>query len=268
MNAKQSCALAVVLIMLATPSLATAQPYAVGTAFTYQGRLTQGGVPVTTVVNLEFTLWSDPVSVLPADQIGGVQAIGLTPDANGLFTVVLNGAAEFTANPFDGQACWLEITVDGSTLSPRQEVTPAPYALALPGLWTEQNATSPNLIGGHSDNSATAGVVGAAIAGGGFAGQGNTASANYTVVGGGIANTASGSRATVGGGHDNTASGTLSTAPGGYLNQAGGGSALPPDGGPRSVTPPPVATAMATRVPSPGPTPRPPISPPPVPTSS
>jgi hypothetical protein len=51
-------------------------------------------------------------------------------------------------------------------LGPRQALTATPYALALPGLWTEPNADSPNLIGGYSGNSVTGGVVGATIGGG------------------------------------------------------------------------------------------------------
>lgn len=109
----------------------------------------------------------------------------------------------------------------------------------------------PNLIGGHSGNSVSAGAVGATIGGGGANGQinsvtsnygavgggkgnsasawgavsggyGNTASGEYATVSGGAFNTASESNATVGGGYDHTASGFSATVPGGEGNTASG----------------------------------------------
>jgi len=97
----------------------------------------------------------------------------------------------------------------------------------------EPNAASPNIIGGFSGNSVTAGVYGATIGGGGEStgtnrvtddygtvgggfnnqagnGSGSTFDRNHATVGGGINNTASASYATVGGGRDNTAAGDYS----------------------------------------------------------
>jgi hypothetical protein len=112
----------------------------------------------------------------------------------------------------------------------------------------EPNADSPNVIGGHSENSVTAGAVGAAICGGGSwtatnrvtdhygtvgGGVNNQAGDNagttndriYATVGGGWSNTASGGTATVGGGNLNNASAWMSTVGGGDKNTASGGSA-------------------------------------------
>ena len=97
----------------------------------------------------------------------------------------------------------------------------------------EPNAASPNIIGGFSGNSVTAGVYGATIGGGGEStgtnrvtddygtvgggfnnqagnGSGSTSDRNHATVGGGINNTASNFAATVGGGRDNTAAGDYS----------------------------------------------------------
>jgi hypothetical protein len=231
-----------------------------GSAFTYQGRLTSGGAPVNGQCDFQFSLF-DAASA--GTQIGSTQPATNVSVMNGLFTV----AIDFGGGAFNGAARWLEIGVrcpagSGSytTLSPRQALHAAPYALALPGLWTQQNATSPNLIGGFSGNSVTSGVVGATIGGGGESGFPNrvtdsygtvggggnnqagnnagtvndrsgatvgggifnTASGQYATVGGGINNTASGSAATVGGGINNTASGSAATVGGGYLNIASG----------------------------------------------
>jgi len=110
----------------------------------------------------------------------------------------------------------------------------------------EPNATSPNLLGGHSGNWVVGGVAGATIGGGGGAGSGanrvsddfgtvgggyrnqagddagTTDDRAYATVGGGYINTASGKMATVGGGGANRASGWLATVAGGWIGTADG----------------------------------------------
>ncbi|MBY6203548.1 hypothetical protein [Halomonas denitrificans] len=63
-------------------------------------------------------------------QIGSVQARGQWPVEDGLFQVELN----FGGGAFDGSDRFLEITVDGAPLSPRQKITATPYALLATGL--------------------------------------------------------------------------------------------------------------------------------------
>ena len=108
----------------------------------------QSGSPVNGACDFKVNLWD---AASGGTQIGSTQALTSVTVSNGLFTVQL----DFGASAFTGDARWLEIAVrcpagSGSytTLATRQAVTPAPYALALPGLWTQQTATSPNLIGG------------------------------------------------------------------------------------------------------------------------
>ena len=199
---------------------------ALGTGFTYQGRLKQDDLPVTDTCDFQFSLWDAESG--PA-QVGSTQTKTNVSVSNGLFTVEL----DFGAGAFTGEARWLEIAVRcpaGSggytTLAPRQALTPAPYALALPGLWTQQNDTSPNLIGGYSGNSVTSGVVGATISGGGTSGGTNRVTDDYGTVGGGLNNIASGDRATVGGGQSNTAFGGWSTVGGGSGNTAIGSTTI------------------------------------------
>jgi len=207
----------------------------VGTAFTYQGRLTDGGSPANGEYDFRFELYD---AASDGAQVGSMVGKENTAVTDGLFTVEL----DFGSDIFTGEARYLEIGVRPgasgglfTTLLPRQALTPAPYALALPGLWTQQNITSTNLIGGYSGNSVSAGVAGATISGGGSSnfpnqvtagsasiggGYGNTAAGDSATVGGGGRNTSSGSRATVGGGHYNTASGQRATVGGGYSNEA------------------------------------------------
>ena len=92
---------------------------------------------------------------------------------------------------------------------------------------------APNVIGGASGNTVSAGVFSATIAGGGNtdSGQFNKVEAYGGTVGGGINNTASGSSAVVGGGAYNTASGSITaTVSGGFKNAASGSYATVPGG--------------------------------------
>ena len=91
--------------------------------------------------------------------------------------------------------------------------------------------SSPNVVGGHADNLAVSGVVGAAIGGGGAGDPDyNAVTDDYGVVGGGWGNRAGDDAgatsdqrfATVGGGKNNTASRVAATVGGGNANQATG----------------------------------------------
>jgi hypothetical protein len=99
-----------------------------GTAFTYQGQLQDSGAPANGTYDLTFSLFTVPT--------GGTLAAGYLTNAatgvsNGLFTVVL----DFGPGVFNGTAYWLQIGVRTNgvgafaSLSPRQELTPTPYAI-------------------------------------------------------------------------------------------------------------------------------------------
>ena len=105
---------------------------ALSTAFTYQGQLRQGGSPTTGNCDFQFALFD---GLSGGMQIGTLQAANGIAVSGGLFTVQLDfGAAAFT-----GADRWLQIGVrcptgagGFTTLAPRQPLTPAPYALAVP----------------------------------------------------------------------------------------------------------------------------------------
>jgi hypothetical protein len=97
--------------------------------FTYQGKLTQNNVVVNGTADLRFTLWD--ASGLGV-QIGPVLAANGVTVSNGLVTVLL----DFGPGTFSGDGRWLEVEARfpagvGSfeTLTPRQSITPTPYAL-------------------------------------------------------------------------------------------------------------------------------------------
>ena len=216
---------------------ATAQ----STAITYQGRLNNGANPANGSYDLTFSLYSAQSG---GSQVGGTYtstAVGVT---NGLFTTIM----DFGGAPWTGQSLWLQILVrtngNGTfaTLTPRQTLTPTPYAIyattannvsgtisfsSLPGFQGSYNTIGGGqgnsasgewaTVGGgeYNTNSGTEGTIGG--------GQNNTVKNGYQpTVGGGYGNTASANYATVAGGNANTASGTFATVPGGEFNQAKG----------------------------------------------
>jgi hypothetical protein len=101
---------------------------ALGTAFTYQGRLTDGGSPAHGRYDFQFTLYDGASDGI---QVGRTVIAEDATVTEGLFTVQLN-----FGSVFNGRALWLEIGVRPwaetgayTTLSPRQELTGAPYAI-------------------------------------------------------------------------------------------------------------------------------------------
>jgi len=213
---------------LLAPWPPTATAAQLGTAFTYQGELLDGGLPVTDMCDFEFTLWDDPAAGV---QIGATNA-QIVAIADGRFTVVL----DFGPAAIVGEARWLQIDVCCSSpcspaltpLLPRQELTPSPHALALPGLHTQESASAPNIIGGFGENDVQPGMSGATISGGGLTGESNFVADLWGTVGGGAGNTAGSDNgdfndaqfATVGGGRGNVASATNATVAGGASNMS------------------------------------------------
>jgi microcystin-dependent protein len=122
-------------LMVCTAELARAAP--VGTAFTYQGRLIDANDTADGEYDLQFKLFDD-VNVVDGNQVGSDVNVPDLDVIDGYFTAELD-----FGSVFDGNDCYLEISVrpgDSNdpnafvTLSPRQKVTPTPYALyALSG---------------------------------------------------------------------------------------------------------------------------------------
>lgn len=119
------------------PSLLHGAP--LGPAFTYQGELSQGGVPVVGTVHLRFSLWDEAGSGTPPSggtQIGTSDIVPNVPIAAGRFSVHVNAGGGFGPQAFGGQARWLQIELcadsactSSTVLGPRQPMTGAPYAL-------------------------------------------------------------------------------------------------------------------------------------------
>lgn len=107
---------------------------AMGTAFTYQARLSDAGALTTMDYDLRFKLFNNNGEAdQTTGQIGADNVRDDVPVTQGLFSVVLDFGAVFT-----GQKRWLQIEVrpgDSSgaytTLLPRVEITGTPYANGL-----------------------------------------------------------------------------------------------------------------------------------------
>ncbi|MBN1814069.1 MAG: hypothetical protein JXA14_19685 [Anaerolineae bacterium] len=109
-------------------SVERVSPAAIGTAFSYQGRLDDGGGPANGMYTFRFRLYA---SLTGTDQVGDTVVIEDKQVSDGLFSVQLD-----FGQVFDGTALYLETAVrpaaetgEFDVLSPRQPLSPAPYAL-------------------------------------------------------------------------------------------------------------------------------------------
>src|SRR5688500_8883463 len=104
------------------------------TGFTYQGQLNDGANPANGQYDFTFKLFDSSAGGV---QVGSTITKTNQTVSNGLFTVTLDFGTTPYPGPFTGEARWLEIAVRSTggggftTLSPRQALTAAPYALSL-----------------------------------------------------------------------------------------------------------------------------------------
>jgi hypothetical protein len=145
-------------LMLWAGQFAMAGP--VGTAFTYQGRLIDANEAADGSYDFQFKLFDANTG---GNKLGADVNKSDVDVIDGYFTVELD-----FGSVFDGNACWLDIGVRPgeqsdpnvyTTLSPRQQLTPTPYALYAK---SAQTAGSDNdwMISGNDMYSIPSGNVG------------------------------------------------------------------------------------------------------------
>jgi hypothetical protein len=114
------------------------QALAQGTAFLYQGQLQSSGSPASGTYNFQFSLYTSSTG---GTAVAGPLTNSAVSVSNGLFTVTI----DFGAAVWNGETNWLQIGVESNgapsytTLLPRQQVTPMPYAIFA--------STASNLMG-------------------------------------------------------------------------------------------------------------------------
>ena len=135
--------------LITLPFLLGFPVFAQGTAFTYNGQLSDNSNPATGGYDLRFVLYNAATN---GNAIGAVTnlATGVT---NGLFTATLDfGGA------FDGSSRWLELAARTNgggaftVLNPRQPVLPVPYAVYAGYAATAVSANSANSIAAANIN--------------------------------------------------------------------------------------------------------------------
>ncbi len=110
-----------------TPQTPTETDVALGTAFTFQGRLDNGGSPANGNYDLQFLLFN---AASGGTQVGSTLTKSTVTVTSGLFTVSLDFGSLFS-----NTALWIQIKVRPSgsgtftTLSPRQALTAVPQSL-------------------------------------------------------------------------------------------------------------------------------------------
>jgi len=130
-------------------SAKVSQAAPMGTAFTYQGRLIDANSAADGLYDLQFKLYDANVA---GTQKAGTLNIGEVDVIDGYFTVAL----DFGSGVFDDNDRWLEIGLRTgelkdpnvyTLLSPRQKVTPTPYAMyaksGIPGPQGPQGPVGP-----------------------------------------------------------------------------------------------------------------------------
>jgi hypothetical protein len=126
-----------------------------GTSFTYQGVLKDtSGNPISGNCDFRFILYGAEVG---GAQVGPIQEKTAVAVVSGYFKVTL----DFGSTAFTGEARWLEVAVKCSgdasyiSMTPRQPLTPAPYASYAPAAGSAASAPWSGLTGvpaGFADN--------------------------------------------------------------------------------------------------------------------
>jgi hypothetical protein len=99
----------------------------------FQGRLTDTAQnPVTTATDMVFKLYDSGPSIVGGTELWTSGTCSITGDQDGIFSTTLGSSCgtEIDDSVFSvNQNVWLEVTVEGETLSPRQPIAAVGYAL-------------------------------------------------------------------------------------------------------------------------------------------
>jgi hypothetical protein len=150
-NTKRLITLSVVLLVSFG---ATVSGLAQGTAFTYQGRLTENGALANGAYDFQFNIFAANSGGSP---LASTFSVNDLPVVEGMFTALL----DFGSSVFNGADRFLEISVRAGNssgqfriVSPRQRVTPTPYAMVAGNVNGSGSINASQLTAGTVPNSA------------------------------------------------------------------------------------------------------------------
>lgn len=116
--------------LAAAGRVAPASASPVGSAFTYQGSLSEGGVAQSGIYDFRFLLFD---AASGGSQAGSALTVNDLQVVSGIFTADL----DFGSGAFPGDARWLQVEVrpgastGAYTVLPRQRLSPTPFAMGL-----------------------------------------------------------------------------------------------------------------------------------------
>lgn len=114
-------------IIAVAATLAAAQS---DSAFTYQGSLNDNGEKANGNFDMEVSLWTAEAG---GSQVGSPIPFTDVPVVDGVFTIEL----DFVPESFNNQARFLQFSIEGTLLAPRQRITRTPYALQTRGIFVD-----------------------------------------------------------------------------------------------------------------------------------
>lgn len=120
------CLAVAVLALLTVPTFGQ-----VSTSFTYQGSLNGAAGPVDDALPMTFRLFDEPAS---GNQLGPAVTFPSVEVESGAFSIALDFGVQATGTT----STWLEVEVDGFTLTPRQAITASPYSLQTRGIYVDE----------------------------------------------------------------------------------------------------------------------------------
>lgn len=170
------------LALLSTINSQLSSALGQGTAFSYEGQLNNNGSPATGTYNFQFLLYT---SSSGGSAVAGPVATNGVTVSNGLFTVLI----DFGASVWNGSTNWLEVDVESNgvssftILSPRQQMTPVPYAIFSETASNLSGTLAAGQLMGQINNSQLANnsvtvTAGTGLSGGGALALGNSVTLN------------------------------------------------------------------------------------------
>ncbi len=136
---RNAFAVAVTIVaMVALASVATAD---VPQVINYQGWLTDSlGTPLDTTASMTFTIYDHSFSGTD----WWTETHAAVRVSAGTFSVILGSIYPIDDSVFAGDRCWLEIIVEGETITPRTRLASSPFAMRVS---TIENASGGTIVG-------------------------------------------------------------------------------------------------------------------------